>query len=131
MKHNTVKHVSQKRQVLERSQRRQRVAVNLLAGMSYREIADALKVSPATVCRDVESILKEWRNARLATADEWVSLQVKRLDRAINAIWGKVLDGDSAAVDRLQKLIEQQGRLLGYDEGMRIEAERLAIIVDR
>lgn len=123
--------MSRKKQALERQQRRQRVAVNLLAGMSYREIADAIKVSPATVCRDVEDILKEWRAARLATADEWVSLQVKRLDRAINAVWGKVLDGDPAAIDRLQKLIEQQGRLLGHDQSVQIAADRLAIIVDR
>ncbi len=123
--------MSNKAKAVERAQRRQRVAVNLLAGMSYREVADALKVSPATICRDADSILEEWRTARLDTADKWVSLQVKRLDRAINAIWGSVLGGDPAAIDRLQKLIDQQGRLLGYDEGMRLEAERLSIIIDR
>lgn len=123
--------MSNKSAALQREQRRQRVAVNLLAGMSYREIAEALKVSPATICRDVEVMLKEWRAARLATADEWATLQVKRLDRAINAIWGNVLGGDLAAIDRLQKLIEQQSRLLGFDEHVRVEAERLSIIIDR
>lgn len=123
--------MSRKSDAAQREQRRQRVAVNLLAGMSYREIADALKVSPATICRDVEAMLKEWRVARLATADEWATLQVKRLDRAINAIWGNVLGGDLAAIDRLQKLIEQQSRLLGFDERVRVEAERLSIIIDR
>lgn len=123
--------MSKRSAALQREQRRQRVAVNLLAGMSYREIADALKVSPATICRDVEAMLKEWREARLATADEWATLQVKRLDRAINAIWGNVLGGDLAAIDRLQKLIEQQSRLLGFDEHVRVEAERLSIIIDR
>lgn len=123
--------MSNKAHAVDRAQRRQRVAVNLLAGMSYREIADALKVSPATICRDAESILEEWRAARLDTADKWVSLQVKRLDRAINAVWGSVLGGDPTAIDRLQKLIDQQGRLLGYDEGVRLEAERLSIIIDR
>lgn len=124
--------MSSKTQAVQREARRQRVAVNLLAGLSYREIATALKVSPATVCRDARAILDEWRAARLETADEWVTLQVKRLDRAINAIWDSVLNGDAAAIDRLQRLIEQQGRLLGYNgEEVRIDAERLSVVIDR
>lgn len=61
-----------------------------------------------------------------------VTLQVKRLDRAINAIWDSVLNGDAAAIDRLQRLIDQQGRLLGYNgEEVRIDAERLSVVIDR
>lgn len=106
--------MTRKVSAVQRDARRQRVAVNLLAGLNYREIAGALKVSPATVCRDTKAILGEWREARLETTDEWVALQVKRLDRAINAIWDSVLNGDVNAIDRLQRLIDQQGKLLGH-----------------
>jgi len=124
--------MSKKTDAAQRDARRQRVAVNLLAGLNYREIATALKVSPATVCRDAKAILDEWREARIGVADEWATLQVKRLDRAINAIWDNVLNGDATAIDRLQRLIDQQGKLLGYSVGdVRVEADRVSIIIDR
>lgn len=101
--------------------RRTVVAANLLSGMSYREIATALKgkpegASPATIARDVQAILAEWRKDRVAQADAWTELQSKRLDRAVNAIWAEVQAGNLAAIDRLQRLIDQQARLLGLDK---------------
>lgn len=116
---------------IEREERRRKVAANLLAGLNYREIAEALNVSLGTVSSDVEALLKRWRAEQISQVGEWQALNVKRLDRAINAIWGDVANGNLAAIDRLQKLIEQQGKLLGFDQSMHIEAERISVVLDR
>lgn len=116
---------------IEREERRRKVAANLLAGLNYREIAEALNVSLGTVSSDVEALLKRWRVEQISQVAEWQALNVKRLDRAINAIWGDVANGNLAAIDRLQKLIEQQGKLLGFDQSMHIEAERISVVLDR
>lgn len=98
-----------------REERRKKVAANLLAGLDYREMADALHCSIGTVSNDVKIILGRWRAEQVATADKWMDLQTKRLDRALNAIWGKVESGDPQAIDRLQSLIKQQGNLRGFE----------------
>jgi hypothetical protein len=116
---------------IEREDRRKKVAANLLAGLNYREIADALGVSVGTVSGDVALLVRRWRAEQVNDVGEWQALNVKRLDRAINAIWGEVADGNLSAIDRLQKLIEQQGRLLGFDQTTHIEAERIAVVIDR
>ena len=76
-------------------------------------------------------LVRRWRAEQVSDVGEWQALNVKRLDRAINAIWGEVADGNLSAIDRLQKLIEQQGRLLGFDQTTHIEAERIAVVIDR
>lgn len=98
-----------------REERRKKVAANLLAGLDYREMAEALGCSTGTVSNDVKIILGRWRAEQVDTADQWMGLQTKRLDRALNAIWGKVEDGDPQAIDRLQNLIKQQGNLRGFE----------------
>ena len=107
------------------------MAANLLAGLNYREIAEALGVSVDTVSSDVALLVRRWRAEQVGDIGQWQALNVKRLDRAINAIWGEVADGNLQAIDRLQKLIEQQGRLLGFDQTVRLEAERIAVVLDR
>lgn len=120
-----------RRAAIEREERRRRVAANLVAGLNYREIAISLNVSVGTVSNDVEALLKQWRTEQIETASEWATLNVKRLDRAINAIWAKVAEGDLGAIDRLQKLIEQQGRLLGFDQSLHVTVDRVSIVLDR
>lgn len=119
------------RDEIEREARRKKVAANLLAGLNYREIAEALGVSIGTVSADVQLLVRRWRAEQVGDISQWQALNVKRLDRAINAIWGEVADGNLQAIDRLQKLIEQQGRLLGFDQTVHLEAERIAVVLDR
>lgn len=121
----------QQRGEIEREARRRKVAANLMAGLNYREIAEALGVSVGTVSNDVALLMRRWRAEQASEVGQWQALNVKRLDRAINAIWGEVADGNLQAIDRLQKLIEQQGRLLGFDQTLHFEAERVAIVLDR
>lgn len=113
--------MSRKTKELEIEERRKAIAANLMAGSNYRQIASVLKCSIATVSKDVKVIVKRWQNEQVNTADQWISLQCRRIDAAINAVWGDVLAGNTAAIATLQKLIDQQGRLLGYERPIRLD----------
>lgn len=101
--------------------RRKAIAAQLLAGANYREIAAALDCSLATVAKDVKTILQRWQHEQVGSADQWISLQCRRLDAALHAVWGQVLAGHIPAISTLQKLIEQQGKLLGYEHASRVD----------
>ena len=107
--------MSRKTQQAEIEIRRKKVAANLTAGLNYRDMADALDVSLATVAGDVKAIVKRWQDEQVSTIDQWVQLESHRLDRAINAIWDKVQAGDLGALDRMLKIMERRARLLGLD----------------
>lgn len=106
---------------LKREERRKLVAANLLAGLNYREMAERLDVSIGTIKNDVDIILKRAQKEQVSGAEQWLAVQVRRLDRAINAIWGNVLNGDPQAIDRLQRLIDQQAKYLGYDKPLKLD----------
>lgn len=108
--------MSRKTEEAQRELRRKQVAANLLAGLNYREMASVLGCGIGTINRDVNEILRQWREENVDTADRWIQLQIKRLDRAINALWGKVEAGDVAAITSLQAVIKQQGQLMGYEK---------------
>lgn len=96
--------------------RRKKVWANLLAGLNYREIAEALDCSIGTVCNDVKEKLEELKEETIRDVEEWRTLEIARIDRIINGIWKRVVDGDLAAVDRFLKLAERKAKLLGLDQ---------------
>jgi hypothetical protein len=93
--------------------RRNIVAANLLAGASYREIARAVNVSPATVSSDCKHILNQWREHYTKTAQNYADLQLRRYDILINALWERAIKGDIPAVDRTLTIMDKQNHLLG------------------
>ena len=78
---------------VRREMRRKKVAANLLSGLTYREIAEALNCSIGTVSNDVSIILGRWRREQVADADRYVELECRRLDIALNALWGAIQEG--------------------------------------
>ena len=112
--------VSKKRQA-ELEKRRRIVAANLLAGVTYREMANALNVSLGTIARDVKIILGRWQREQVDDLDEHVQIALKRLDVALNAIWDEVKDGKKAAIDRMLSIEQRRAKLLGYDAPDRLE----------
>lgn len=104
-----------KAKVMKRAERQRRVAANLLAGMTYREIAEAMGISLGTISNDANTILATWKAERQTDAGEWIAIQVKRMERVIHAIWTPVTAGDLQAIDRLLRVIEQEGRTLGFE----------------
>jgi hypothetical protein len=107
--------MSRKNKEAERETRRKKVAANMLAGLNYRDMSEALGVSVGTIGNDAKVVLDRWRSEQVETVDEWVLMSVRRIDRAINAIWEPVSRGDLRAIDRFVKLEERRARLLGLD----------------
>lgn len=107
--------MSRKNKEAEAEDRRRIVAANLVAGGNYRDIAEVAKCSIGTVARDVEIILGRWRREQISAMDDWITLQCRRLDASINFLWPKIKEGDPTAIGRMQAVMEQQGKFLGYE----------------
>jgi len=107
--------MSRKNQQAEVELRRKKVAANLVGGLNYREMAETFGVSISTISKDVGIILGRWQREQVGSTGEWVQVELRRLDKALNAIWNKVLEGDPLAIDRMLKIMERRARLLGLD----------------
>lgn len=99
----------------QREMRRKRVAANLLGGLTYRQMAEALEVSLGTIASDVRIIIGRWRTDQVGTTDEWAQIQIRRLDTMLNALWDKALSGDEKAVRAVVEIIEKQNKILGTE----------------
>lgn len=113
--------MSNKNQQAEREYRRKQIAANLLAGLNYREMAEALDVSLGTIKNDVDMVLSRWQREQVEAVDAHITLAERRLDRALNAIWDQVLAGDTKAIMAMLKLEERRAKLRGLDEPDKVE----------
>ena len=102
-----------RRQLIEREERRRTVAANFLAGLTFRQIAEATNCGLGTVSRDVEAIVERWQKEQVQLVGEQRQVDLQRLDLVLNAIWERVLHGDLSAIDRYMKVAEHRARLLG------------------
>jgi hypothetical protein len=101
-----------------REERRKHVAANLVSGMNYRDIQSALKargcdVSLGTISNDVKILLGRLQREQVSDVEHWVTVECRRLDTALNAIWDKVQNGDYRAIDRLLQIQNQRAKYLG------------------
>lgn len=98
-------------------ERRQKVAMGILSGMTFRELAQTLTVSLGTIAADYKAIHTRWTQEYAQTIDEYKQIELHRLDQAIRAIWVHALQGPLAdrlaAVDRIDKLINTRAKILG------------------
>lgn len=97
------------------------VSANLLAGLTYRQMAEALNVSLGTITSDVATIIGRWKKEQIKDAGEYVELEIIRLDRALNAIWTKVQDGDQGAIATMLKIQERRAKYRGLDAPVKQE----------
>lgn len=102
---------------IEIEQRRTRVASAILQGLTYRQIAIQLHVSPATVTSDRRAIVAEWRKHYSEKANDWIDIECRRLDVMLNVIWEQVLKGSLKHIDTAMKIMERKERLLGIGVG--------------
>ncbi len=93
--------------------RRRTVATNLLAGATYREIAEALNVSPATVASDVKAIVSQWQDHYADTANKFLHVQYRRLDVLLNGVWDPARNGSLPHLDRVLSIMDRQNALMG------------------
>ena len=96
-----------------REQRLNTVAANLLAGLSYRQMASALGVSHMTIKTDVDILFARWREEQVKHVNDKIELDLRRIDLAHNAIWGRVLSGDDKAIRSFNDLMDRRMKLQG------------------
>ncbi len=96
--------------------RRKTVMVNLLAGLNYREIAEALKppVSIGTIAKDVKVISERLKKEQSTDYAEYIQIELRRLDMALYAIFDQVKAGKTAAIDTMIKIQDQRLKLTGH-----------------
>jgi hypothetical protein len=82
-------------------------------GASYRQIADALKISHTLARRDVKRVLSEIRVSIKEDLEDYRQLELERLDFMLMAIAPQVRAGSLPAIDRALKIGEQRMLLLG------------------
>lgn len=105
----------------QREWRRGIVADMAIAGMTERQIVDALRdrfgltVSKTTVHRDLVKIRADWAERRSASYDRWVSEIVALLDAARKRVMPQVMNGSLRAVDRLLAIVDRYCRILGLN----------------
>ncbi|TQF04770.1 hypothetical protein E6W39_24255 [Kitasatospora acidiphila] len=102
---------------------RRRAAVELrIQGKSWQEIADLLGYdSKGTACNDVRRALQKAVQALAVPMEEYRQLELDRLDKMQDALWPKVLEGDTKAVDTTLRLMDRRAKLLGLDAPTRTE----------
>ena len=102
----------------DRAERKRNALELRLAGASYRDIADALQVSPATALQDCKEALAD---IPAQQADEMRTVELSRLDRLQRAVWPRAIKGDLQAVDRAIKIIDRRAKLFGLDAPQQVQ----------
>lgn len=113
--------VKSKEQEANIEERRKKVAANLLAGLTYRQMAEVFGVSLGTIAEDVRVIIGRWQREQVKDTDEFVQIELIRLDRAINAIWTKVEAGDPTSIGLMLKIQERRAKYKGLDAPVKQE----------
>lgn len=98
---------------LNADERQAQVAAMLKAGATYRQIAKQVGCSVATVARDYQDILADWRAEHASTINEAVVKHVARLDALLMAVWARATQGNLQAIDRALKILDQIADVYG------------------
>ena len=85
------------------------------AGLTYRDIAEETGVSVRTAFQDVQAVLSELAALRQETAEEYLELELERLDAGIRALSVAALAGNIRAIEAQRKHGESRRKLLGLD----------------
>lgn len=101
------KNHSKMRQRLEIEHRRKTVEANLLAGLTYREIAAALNVSVGTIAGDYRHILRAWRDTYTENIEARKLLQLHRYTVLLNGVWEMARTGNLQAIDRALHIMDK------------------------
>jgi hypothetical protein len=89
-------------------------------GCTFRGIAQELRCSVSTAHLYVNEWLEETQALRLDIGQQYVTLELERLDGLLWALRDEIDRGDPYAVDVARKLSESRRRLLGLDAPTKI-----------
>lgn len=96
------------------------VAQYLKAGMSQRDIAEAVERSLGTVNNDIKILRGRWQREQTESVDEAMTLDLLRLNDLLTILTNPVREGDLPTIDRYLKVLERRARILGYDAPAKI-----------
>lgn len=86
-----------------------------VAGASYREIGHSLSISEAQAHRDVKATLATLATLEQATAEEYRTVELARLDAAALALYPLLESGDPQVINSWVRISESRRKLLGLD----------------
>jgi|SRR5690606_37841781 len=109
----------QKAKELALEKRRELVAELKLKGYSYREIAQKIGASSASVCRDIDVVMRR----SVEKANDYIErerqITLGRLERALKVLQPRLSEESEDlldAIDRLVKLEASRGKFIGFDK---------------
>jgi hypothetical protein len=88
----------------------------LLEHRTYREMAQRLDCSAATIAEDVKAVREEWHQRAGAHYGTWLAEESAKLDAIEATVLPKACAGDLRAVDRQLALMARRARLHGLDQ---------------
>lgn len=103
--------------------RETRVIELALAGKNGVQIAEIEGIDKSTVSRIIDRVFARDQAPKII---ELRNLWNLRIERALSAIWAKLLDGDVGAVHAFCRLEERAARLWGLDQQTARDADALA-----
>jgi len=98
---------------VERDERRRKVAILLIAGVTTNNIAETVAVNRKTVLLDAKAIRAEWARARVEAYDRYAAEQLVILAEVQRANWEAAMRGDAKASTTVLRVCDQRARLLG------------------
>lgn len=122
----------QRRRSVAIAKRRRSVAVGLIGRVPYRDIAEALEVSLATVAEDAAAVMEEWKEGVVRDLEDYVVAELAALDhdeRNLREALAAAYDPDVAVklYDRIFRLRVRRFEILGLNPP---EVRQVAITVD-
>jgi transposase len=98
---------------VERDERRRKVAILLIAGVTTNNIAETVAVNRKTVLLDAKATRAEWAAARIEAYDRYAAEQLVILAEVQRANWEATMRGDTKASTTVLRVCDQRARLLG------------------
>lgn len=90
------------------------IAAKLSQDHILRRLKDEKRsISRGKLVKILDVLREEWRQKASTNSDALVSEELASLDTLQAKLWGKALNGDTAMVDRVIRIMEHRAKLLG------------------
>lgn len=100
------------------------VARYFLAGDTIPIIAGRMRISTATIYKDLALISQEWRKSYLGDVEVLAGQALAQLDHLYQKLSPAIDRGDTKAVAAALDIIKERGQILGYRSGIQIDVEQ-------
>ncbi len=108
---------------VERDERRRKVAILLIAGVTTNNIAETVGVNRKTVLLDSKAVRTEWARARIEAYDRYAAEQLVILAEVQRANWEATMRGDTKASTTVLRVCDQRARLLGLYAPLHLDVQ--------